>query len=94
MRTQVVAARAVAEVLADVVADSEPAGPTIEVAGPRAERLVELARLLTEHRGESLEISETTEFFPEGDVYDSDAPLPGPDAKLVGPTYEAWLKAA
>jgi uncharacterized protein YbjT (DUF2867 family) len=94
MRTQVVAARAVAEVLADVVADSQPAGPTIEIAGPRAERLVELARLLTEHRGESLEISETTEFFPEGDVYDSDAPLPGPGAKLVGPTYEDWLKAA
>jgi uncharacterized protein YbjT (DUF2867 family) len=94
MRTQVVAARAVAEVLAEVLADSEPTGPTIEVAGPRAERLVELARQLTEHRGESLEVSETTEFFPEGDVYDSDAPLPGPGAKLVGPTYEDWLKAA
>jgi uncharacterized protein YbjT (DUF2867 family) len=94
MRTQVVAARAVAEVLAEVLADSEPAGPTIEVAGPRAERLVELARLLTQHRGESLEVSETTDFFPEGDVYDSDAPLPGPGAKLVGPTYEDWLKAA
>jgi uncharacterized protein YbjT (DUF2867 family) len=94
MRTQVVAARALAEVLAELVTDSEPTGPTLEVAGPRAERLVELARLLTEHRGESLEVQETTEFFPEGDVYDSDAPLPGPGAKLVGPTYEEWLKAA
>jgi hypothetical protein len=78
----------------EVVAESVLAGPTIEVAGPRAVRLGELARLLREHRGEALEISETTEFFPEGDVYDSDAPLPGPGAKLVGPTYEAWLKAA
>jgi uncharacterized protein YbjT (DUF2867 family) len=94
MRTQVVAARALAETVAELVTDSEPTGPTLEIAGPRAERLVDLARLLTEHRGESLQIFETTEFFPEGDVYDSDAPLPGPDAKLTGPTYEEWLKAA
>jgi uncharacterized protein YbjT (DUF2867 family) len=94
MRTQVVSARAVAELLAELVTDSEPAGPTLEIAGPRPERLVELARLLTEHRGELLDVQETTEFFPEGDVYDSDAPLPGPGAKLAGPTYEEWLKAA
>jgi uncharacterized protein YbjT (DUF2867 family) len=94
MRTQVVAARAVAETLAELLADSEPTGPTLEVAGPRAERLVELARLWVAHRGESLQVSETSEFFPEGELYDSDAPLPGPDAKLVGPTYEEWLKAA
>jgi uncharacterized protein YbjT (DUF2867 family) len=94
MRTQVVAARALAEVLAELVTDSEPTGPTLEVAGPRAERLVDLARLLVAEHGEPLEVSETTEFFPEGELYDSDAPLPGPDAKLVGPTYEEWLKAA
>jgi uncharacterized protein YbjT (DUF2867 family) len=94
MRTQVVAARAVAETLAELLEDSEPTGPTIEVAGPRPERLVELARLLAARRGDSVQIFETTEFFPEGDVYDSDAPLPGPDAKLAGPTYEEWLKAA
>src|SRR3954466_12066630 len=46
MRTQVVAARALAEVLAELVTDSEPTGPTLEVAGPRAERLVDLARQL------------------------------------------------
>jgi uncharacterized protein YbjT (DUF2867 family) len=94
MRTQVVAARAVAETLAELLTDSEATGPTLEVAGPRAERLVELARLWAAHRGESLQVVETTDYFPEGDVYDSDAPLPGPDAKLVGPTYEEWLKAA
>jgi len=94
MRTQVVAARAVAEAVAEVLADPEATGPTLEVAGPRPERLVDLARLLTEHRGDSVEVVETKEFFPEGDVYDSDAPLPGPGAKLAGPTYEEWLKAA
>ena len=93
MRTQVVAARAVAEAVAEVLADAEATGPALEVAGPRR-RLVDLARLLTEHRGDSVEVFETKEFFPEGDVYDSDAPLPGPGAKLAGPTYEEWLKAA
>ena len=93
MRTQVVAARTVAETLAELVVDSEPAGPTLEVAGPRAERMVELARMLVAHRGEPLEVVESTDYFPESEIYDSDAPLPGPDAKLAGPTYEEWLKA-
>jgi uncharacterized protein YbjT (DUF2867 family) len=92
MRTQVVAARTVAETLAELVVDSEPTGPTLEVAGPRAERLVELARMLAAHRGESLQVFETTDYFPESEVYDSDAPLPGPDAKLAGPTFEEWLR--
>lgn len=92
MRTQVVAARTVAETLAELVVDSEPTGPTLEVAGPRAERLVELARMLAAHRGESLQVLETTDYFPESEIYDSDAPLPGPDAKLAGPTFEEWLR--
>jgi uncharacterized protein YbjT (DUF2867 family) len=92
MRTQVVAARTVAETLAELVVDSEPTGPTLEVAGPRAERLVELARMLAAHRGESLEVFESTDYFPESEIYDSDAPLPGPDAKLAGPTFEEWLR--
>jgi uncharacterized protein YbjT (DUF2867 family) len=95
MNTQVVAARSVAEVLAELATlpDSAPAtGPTLEIAGPRAERLVELGRMLVAHRGESLRVEETTEFFAESELYDSDAPLPGPDAKLAGPTYEEWLK--
>jgi uncharacterized protein YbjT (DUF2867 family) len=97
MNTQVVAARTVAEVLAQLATlpDSAPAtGPTLEVAGPRAERLAELARTVVEHRGESLRVEETTEFFDESDLYDSDAPLPGPGAKLAGPTFEEWLKAS
>ena len=92
MRTQVVAARTVAEKLAELVQDSEPTGPTLEIAGPRAERLVDLARLVAAHNGESLQVVETNEFFPEGDLYDSGAALPGPDATLAGPTFEEWLK--
>jgi uncharacterized protein YbjT (DUF2867 family) len=92
MQTQVVAARSVAELLAELVLDSEPAGPTLEIAGPRPERLADLARLVVERNGESLQVVETTDFFPEGELYDSGAALPGPDAKLAGPTFEEWLK--
>ena len=52
MRTQLVAARTVAEALADLVDAPEPAlasgsdRPILEIAGPREESLVEMARLL------------------------------------------------
>jgi uncharacterized protein YbjT (DUF2867 family) len=92
MQTQVVAARTVAETLADLVLDSEPTGPTLEVAGPRAERMGDLARLVVAHKGESLQVVESTEYFPESELYESGAALPGPDAKLAGPTFEEWLK--
>jgi uncharacterized protein YbjT (DUF2867 family) len=96
MRTQVVAARTVAEALAELVTmpDSAPAtGPILEIAGPREEHLVELARLLVKHRGESLQVEETMEFFPDGELYRDGAALPGPEAKLAGPTFEEWLKS-
>ena len=52
MRTQLVAARAVAEVLADLATEPVPAGASFtEVAGPREESLVEMARLLAARRG-------------------------------------------
>jgi uncharacterized protein YbjT (DUF2867 family) len=94
MRTQLVAARSVAEALADLVdeADSAPIGnPVAEVAGPREESLLEAARLLAAHRGNGLRV-EAGEFFddPEG-LYPAGAVLPGPVAKLAGPTYEEWL---
>ncbi len=94
MRTQLVAARSVAEALADLVdgADSAPIGnPVAEVAGPREENLVEAARLFAAQQGNGLRI-EAGEFFddPEG-LYPAGAVLPGPVAKLAGPSYEQWL---
>lgn len=95
MRTQLVAARSVAEAIADLVdgADSAPLGnPIAEVAGPREESLVEAARLLAARRGNGLRI-EAGEFFPDPEgLYGAGAVLPGPLAKLAGPTYEEWLK--
>jgi uncharacterized protein YbjT (DUF2867 family) len=94
MRTQLVAARTVAEALADLVdgADTAPIGnPIAEVAGPREESLIEAAKLLVAKRGNGPRI-EAGEFFedPEG-LYPAGAVLPGPVAKLAGPTYEEWL---
>jgi uncharacterized protein YbjT (DUF2867 family) len=94
MRTQLVAARSVAGALADLVdgADGAPRGnPVSEVAGPRDERLAEAAKLLVAKRGDGLEIREgEAPDDPEG-LWSAGALLPGPIAKLAGPSFEQWL---
>jgi uncharacterized protein YbjT (DUF2867 family) len=94
MRTQLVAARAVAETLADLVTAPEaPSAPGIvEIAGPREERLVEMARLLVSRRGDDIRIEAAGDpSDPEGRLYEAGALLPGPHAILAGPTFEQWL---
>ncbi|GLZ81234.1 LysR family transcriptional regulator [Actinorhabdospora filicis] len=91
MRTQIVAARTVAETLVDVAFDfdSAPAGmPFLEIAGPRAEDIIELAAL---YAGDTLSITPVT--APEEDraIYEDGGLLPGPGARLAGPTYAEWL---
>jgi uncharacterized protein YbjT (DUF2867 family) len=90
MRTQLVSARTVAEVLADLAADAESApGPIVEIAGPREESMVEAAALLVARRGDRLRIEGVT-----WDArYEAGAALPGPEATLAGPTFEEWLAA-
>jgi uncharacterized protein YbjT (DUF2867 family) len=97
MRTQLVAARTVAEVLADVATgpDTGNGGAMVEVAGPREERLVEMATLLAARRGEAAPIEAPSD--PDDPVlvgYASGGLLPGPDAILAGPTFAEWLDAA
>jgi uncharacterized protein YbjT (DUF2867 family) len=96
MRTQLIAARSVAEALADLVdgADGAPRGnPVSEVAGPREERLTEAAKLLVAKRGDGLEIREgDAPDDPEG-LWAAGALLPGPIAKLAGPSFEEWLNS-
>jgi uncharacterized protein YbjT (DUF2867 family) len=97
MRTQLVAARTVAEALAELATESEPgletsAGAIPEIAGPREERVVDVAKLLAARRGDSVQIEEVTDpDDPEQALYASGALLPGPDAVLAGPTFEQWL---
>jgi uncharacterized protein YbjT (DUF2867 family) len=91
MRTQLVAARTVAEALADLAADPDSAsGPTLEIAGPREERLVEMASLLVATRGLSLRVEEVADPVDD-DANTSGVLLPGPGARLAGPTFTQWL---
>src|SRR5829696_4445512 len=86
MRTQLVAARTVAEALADLVLEPAP-GPVLNIAGPREESMVEAARLLMARRGDPVRIEGVT----WDELYEAGAALPGPDATLAGPTFEEWL---
>ena len=93
MRTQLVAARTVAEALADLAVDPSSApGPTLEVAGPREESLVEMAKLLVGHRGNGLRVEAVSDPVDD-EANDSGVLLPGPGAILGGPTFEQWLTA-
>jgi uncharacterized protein YbjT (DUF2867 family) len=92
LQTQLVAARSVAEVLVDVVTAPDADGPILEVGGPRAERLADVARLLV---GGALRVEEVADpSDPNSSAYADRALLPGPDAILTGPTFEEWLAVA
>jgi uncharacterized protein YbjT (DUF2867 family) len=96
-RTQLVAARTVAEALADLATGSGPARessrpPFPEIAGPREENFVDIAKLLVARRGDPVRIEGATNpADPDRDLYETGALLPGPDATLAGPTFEEWL---
>jgi hypothetical protein len=105
MRTQLVAARTVAEALADLTTGPEPASalgsapgsagaPILEIAGPKAENLVDVAARLAARRGGSLRIEGVSDpSDPDRALYESGALLPGPNATLAGPTFEQWLQS-
>jgi uncharacterized protein YbjT (DUF2867 family) len=100
MRTQPVAARVVAETLADAAEEPEiENGGITEVAGPQEERLADLAAALFASRGDSFEIREDRQSVlvpdddPDAVAYAQGAVLPNPGAKLAGPTFEEWLAA-
>ncbi|HET6641873.1 MAG TPA: NAD(P)H-binding protein [Gaiellaceae bacterium] len=93
LRTQLVAARTVAEALADMATNpGVPEVPIPEIAGPREENSVEMARLLVTRRGDSVRIEGVSDpDDPATKLYESGALLPGPHAILAGPTFEQWL---
>jgi uncharacterized protein YbjT (DUF2867 family) len=95
MRTQLVAARTVAEALADLANGSAPETPATtipEIAGPREERLADVAKLVAARRGDPVRIEVVSDpDDPEQALFASGGLLPGPDAVLAGPTFEEWL---
>jgi len=100
-RTQLVAARTVAETLADLATGRGPASPQgpdgasmLEIAGPREEGLLEAARLLAARRGDPVRIEVASNpADPDSELYKTGALLPGPQAILAGPTFEEWLRS-
>ena len=96
MRTQLVAARVVAEALADAAEEREiEDGRITEVAGPQEERLADAAAALFARRGDSIEIREHRGGLlaqpddPDAAAYADGAALPNPGAKLAGPSFES-----
>lgn len=92
MRTQIVSARTVAEVVADVAtAEDDPAG-IVQIAGPREEDLARLAAMLVARRGTPVTVQAVRNpADPDAAMQAMGALLPGPGARLAGPTFEEWL---
>ncbi len=95
MRTQIVAARTVAEALADLAVSDGPAGERPdEIAGPREEYLPDLAKLLAAKRGDPVTIEAVTNpADPDDALNENGGLLPGPHATLAGPAFAEWLDA-
>jgi len=95
MRTQLVAARTVAEALCELATDDDPVpppgdAPIWEIAGPREESLVEAARRLAERNGDPVRVEGVD---PPDPLFETGGSLPGPDVTLAGPTFDEWLQA-
>jgi uncharacterized protein YbjT (DUF2867 family) len=97
IRTQLVAARTVAEQLVELALTPAEAGASTdgqipEIAGPRVERLVEVARLLATRRGAPHRVEEVSDpDDPDRELFASDGLLPSSHATLAGPTFQEWL---
>jgi hypothetical protein len=99
MRIQSVASRAVAQALVDLATDPVWAAsptrselPPPEIAGPREENLVDMAKLFVARRGVPLRIQDVTDpSDPDDKIWEDGSLLPKPHATLAGPTFEAWL---
>ncbi|MFD7418051.1 SDR family oxidoreductase [Kitasatospora purpeofusca] len=99
MRTQLVAAAAVAEALVDLAEGPAPepgaAAPFPEIAGPREENLAEAAELVYAARGEDVTVVEVSEEgTPDRELLENGAFVAGPATTLAGPTLQEWLAQA
>ncbi|WP_067826567.1 SDR family oxidoreductase [Actinomadura kijaniata] len=93
--SQLVAARTVAEELVDLAIAPDapsPAAPLPEIAGPRQQTLAEAARLLGARRGIKV-VGIDNPDLPDAEYAANGGLLPGPHAKLAGPTFQEWLDA-
>lgn len=75
-------------VLFDVASGARDAD-LMEVAGPHTEHLPAMSTAFARHQGDGVQVVTG----PVGELVHGGILLPGPDAVLVGPTFEAWLSA-
>lgn len=87
---QPVAVADVADVLVEV-ATSAPSSARLDLAGPRPEDLVDMARRTLARRGGALTLIPSWRDGPFGAEMAGDVLLPGPDARLATTTFDAWL---
>jgi uncharacterized protein YbjT (DUF2867 family) len=93
MRRQPVAARTVAETLADL-ATTDESRSMVEVAGPHVENLVDLGAMLAARNGDPVKVEGVSDpDDPDSVLYESGQLLPGPDAVIAGPTFAEWLQS-
>jgi uncharacterized protein YbjT (DUF2867 family) len=92
-RMQLVAARTVAEAIAELIDDDAAPGHVHELGGPREESLSAAATLLARRTGDAVRIEAVSDPVM-GRVFESGELLPGPGAALAGPTFAEWLEAA
>lgn len=90
MRVQTVAARAVGETAATLLADP-PADTRIDVAGPEVRDLVDLARAAAARLGRGTKVIGVPIPGPIGKAMRGGALTASDDARIVGPTFEDWL---
>ncbi|MFI6171448.1 hypothetical protein ACIBCN_32050 [Nocardia sp. NPDC051052] len=97
MRTQLVAARTVAEALVDLAVNPAPAATGAsfpEIAGPQPETMAGAATLFAARVGGPARIIEASDpDNPDRAAFEDGTLLPSPHATLAGPTYAAWLEA-
>ncbi|MEW2354627.1 hypothetical protein [Spirillospora sp. NPDC029432] len=96
--TQLVACRTVAEALVDLATDPDapdrpaPGTPIPEIAGPRRESMAEAAGLLGARRGIEV-VAVDGSGMPDAEIAAAGGFLPGPHARLAGPTFQEWLNS-
>jgi dTDP-4-dehydrorhamnose reductase len=62
-------------------------GDVVEVGGPRTEHLAAMSTVYAGYKGDDVQVVAG----PIGDAVRDGILLPGPDAVLVGPTFDEWL---
>jgi len=90
MRAQPIAARSAAQFLVETAVTQLP-GEVVEIAGPAPADLTSLARAVVRHEGRHVMVWPLRLPGAAGRAMRHGALLPGPDARLMGPTFEEWL---